>query len=66
MTRRLIFGLPTHGFVIRADSAKEVGMKVQSSGAGPGKWDMMQKWLLDYIAKAEDGHFIRRVMPKKK
>lgn len=66
MTRRLIFGLPTHGFAIRADSAKEVGMKVQSSGAGPGEWDVMQKWLLDYIAKAEDGRFIRYVMPKKK
>lgn len=65
MIQHLIFGLPTHGFVIQADLAEEVGMKVESSKVNPEEWDMMQKWLLDYIDKAEDRHFVRYVVPKK-
>ena len=65
MTRSLIFNLPTHGFVIQADLAKQIGINVQSSETDPGEWDMMQKWLLDYIDKAEDRHFVRYIVPKK-
>ena len=65
MTHRLIFGLPTHGFVIQADLAKEIGIAVEPSETNSEEWDMMQKWLLHYIDKAEDRHFVRYVIPKK-
>ena len=63
--QNLIFDLPTHGFVIQADWAKQIGVNVQSSDTGLEEWNMMQKWLLDYIEQAEDRHFIRYVIPEK-
>ena len=65
MTYKLIFALPTHKFVIQADLAKKIGMRVEPSETNPEEWDMMQRWLLDYIDKAEDRHFVRYVLPKK-
>ncbi|MCY4490958.1 MAG: hypothetical protein OXC46_05770 [Thaumarchaeota archaeon] len=62
----LISGLPTHGFVIQSDLAKQIGIKVESSEENPNEWDMMRNWFLKYMDKAKVRHFVRYVVPKKK
>ena len=47
------------GLVGYGDLAKEIGIAVEPSETNPDEWDMMQRWLLHYIDKAEDRHFVR-------
>lgn len=62
---RLIFELPTHEFVIQEESAKEIGIVVQSASTNVDEWTMMRKWFERYIGRATDKHFVRYVIPKK-
>ena len=66
MTQKLIFDLPAHGFVIQADLAKEIGIAVEDSSTSAEEWEMMREWFWRYIDKAEDRHFVRYVIPKKR
>lgn len=62
----LIFGLPTHDFVIQADLACEIGIAVESDDTNPKEWKLMRNWLLKYIDKAADTHIVRYVIPNKR
>ena len=66
MIKKLIFDLPVHEFVIDAQLAKEIGIAVEDANTNVGEWEMMREWFLRYIDQAEDKHFVRYVMPKKK
>ena len=66
ITQKLIFDLPTHGFVIQADLAEEMGIEVESDSVDSEEWKLMRKWLLKYIDKAADRHFVRYIIPNKK
>lgn len=61
----LIFTLPTHGFVIQYDLAKQIGLKVEMEKEDIEAWNKMRKWLSRYIIKETDRHFIRYCIPKK-
>ena len=63
---KLIFGLPTHEFVIQEDLAKEIGIEVEKSDTDTSEWNMMRRWLDRYITKATDRHFVKYVIPRKK
>lgn len=65
ITDSLIFGLPTHGFVIQEDLAKEIGVNVENSNTKPDEWVVMRKWFWRYIDQATDKHFVRYIVPKK-
>ena len=66
MTRKLIFDLPVHEYVIDIDYAKKIGIKVEDGNTDVEEWDMMREWLWRYIGQAEDKHFVRYVVPNKK
>ena len=66
IAQKLIFGLPAHEFVIHADMAKEIGISVEEDSVDVNEWEMMREWFSRYIDKAEDRHFVRYVIPKKK
>ena len=61
----LIFGLPTHDFVIGKDLAEEMGLKVASDEEDADEWDLMRDWLARYVVEETDRHFIRYCIPKK-
>ena len=62
----LIFGLPTHDFVIQADLAGEMDIAVEMDDTNPEAWKLMRNWLLKYIDKAADTHIVRYVIPNKR
>lgn len=65
MVRTLMFGLPTHGFVIKYSHAKKIGIKVEPHNMDEYVWNLMRNWLSEYMTKETDKHFIRYVIPKK-
>lgn len=66
ITAKLIFDLPTHGFVIQRDLAREIGVAVEDSDSNPREWDVMRKWFWNYITQSTDKHFVRYVVPSTK
>ena len=60
---KLVFSFPSHGHVIQADTAKEIGVEVEYSWTDDEEWDMMQEWLSLYIDRAGMQNFIRYVVP---
>lgn len=61
----LIFTLPTHGFVIQHDIAKQMGLKAETQDEDLEAWNKMRKWLSKYIIEESDKHFIRYCIPTK-
>jgi len=62
----MLFRLPSHDFVIQADLAKYIGIKVASANVNLREWGMMRDWLSKYIDKADSRHYIRYVVPNAK
>ena len=62
----MLFRLPSHDFVIQADLAKHIGIKVTSAGVNSGEWSVMRDWLSKYIDKTDSRHYIRYVVPNAK
>ena len=60
---KLVFGFPTHGYVINRDHAKELGIKVEFNEENYKAWKQMRDWLSKYIIRQTDRHFIRYVIP---
>lgn len=65
IARKLVYGMPSHGFVIDYERAKKLGLKVESYTKDTGTWEIMRYWLAKYMVKATDRHFIRYSVPKK-
>ena len=65
IAKRLVYGLPSHGFVIDYERAKKLGLKVKLYTEDVEAWETMRFWLAKYIIKATDKHFIRYSIPKK-
>jgi len=66
LTDLLITKFPTHGFVIQYDLAEEMGLKVEKHDIDIESWELMRFWLVNYINKQTDRHFIRYVVPNNK
>ena len=66
MAKKLIHELPTHGYVIHANLAKDMGIAVEAGDIDPPVWELMCRWFWHYISQEEDRHFVRYVIPKKK
>lgn len=63
--QKLMIDLPTHGFVIQRNLAKEIGINVQDSHEDAEAWDVMREWFWNYIEQATDTHFVKYTVPKK-
>lgn len=66
LAKKLVYGLPSHGFVIDYERAKKLKLKVQLYTKHIEAWEIMRYWLAKYIIKATDRHFIRYSIPKQK
>lgn len=60
----LLFGLPTHGFVIDRNLAKEIGLRIEPDETDMEEWNLMRRWFAKYVGKEADRHFIRYCVPK--
>ncbi len=63
ITDQLIFRLPTHGFVIDKNLAKEIGLRIESDDTDIEEWNLMRHWFAKYVGKEADRHFIRYCLP---
>ena len=61
----LAWTLPTHGFVIHRDLAKQIGLNVEFDDRDYDVWNKMREWFAKYIGEESDRHFIRYCIPKK-
>jgi ClpP class serine protease len=65
LAKKLVFNLPTHGYVIDYGKAKKMGLRVAPHTEDPEAWQLMRYWLAKYLVKAAGRHFIRCVCPQK-
>lgn len=66
LARKLVYDLPSHGFVIDYERAKKLGLRVVPYATDTETWQIMRYWLAKYFVKATDRHFIRYVVPQVK
>ena len=55
--------LPTHGFVIDRDLAKQIGLNIEYDNKNSDVWNKMRKWFAKYVIEESDRHFIRYCIP---
>lgn len=60
----LVWGYPIHPYVINADKAGKLGLRVKDSSQFPQTWDVMRHWLGDYLIERQATHCIRFVLPE--
>ncbi|NPV81919.1 MAG: hypothetical protein HPY52_16935 [Firmicutes bacterium] len=54
---------PSHGYVIHADMARDLGLPVKPSEQYPAEWDLMRRWLGRYLSQGAAHHHIKYALP---
>ena len=62
---KLTFDLGVHSQVIHYDLAKRIGLNVEPDEKSVELWDMMRKWLREYLYNPAGTNFIKYVIPLK-
>lgn len=63
LCEQLIFRLPSHDYSVRAELAAYLGIRVEGAEANADEWDLMRRWLSQYIDQQDTRHFIRYIVP---
>jgi ATP-dependent protease ClpP protease subunit len=64
IAKSLVWGHPTHSYVINAKKAGELNLNVTRSVDVPGRWKVMRHWLGKYLTQQEMTHCIRYALPQ--
>lgn len=64
ITDELLFGLPTHGFVIDRNLVKEIGLRIEPDDTDMEEWNLMRHWFAKYVGREADRHFVRYCVPR--
>lgn len=63
LSKSLLFGFPTHSYVITADQATRIGLSVKGPKDYPSEWKAMRHWLRKYLFEQQAENCIRYLMP---
>lgn len=64
ISRKLVMGYSTHEEVINFDKAKTLGLRVVEDIKYSKEWNILRKWLGNYLLTSADKHVIRYVLPQ--
>jgi hypothetical protein len=64
IAQQLVTAFPSHGYVITAEKAKDIGLNVKESSELQRIWDVMRYWLSKYMFEQQITHCIRYALPR--